>query len=84
MSVGHVARLLEEADIPTLIIAAQPFSFRMKKMTLPRMLITPHPMGRPLGAPGDSQRQRECILAALALLENADQPGSTYDMPGSY
>ncbi len=84
MSVGHVARLLEEVGISTVIIAAQAFSFRMEKMMLPRMVMTPHPMGRPLGAPGDGTRQRDCILAALALLENADQPGSIYDMLGSY
>ena len=84
MSVGHVARLLEEAGIPTVIIAVEAFSFRMEKMTLPRLVKTPHPMGRPLGAPGDKARQRDCLLAALKLLENAKQCGSVYDMPGSY
>ena len=84
MSVGHVARLLEEAGISTVIIAVRAFSFHMEKMILPRMVMTPHPMGRPLGAPGDFQRQRDCILAALELLENAERAGSIYDMPGSY
>jgi len=84
MSVGHVARLLEEAGIPTVIIAVEAFAFRMEKMTLPRLVKTPHPMGRPLGAPGDKVRQRDCLLAAMRLLENAKQGGTIYEMPGSY
>ena len=84
MSVGHVARLLEEAGIPTVIIAVEAFAFRMKKMSLPRLVTTPHPMGRPLGAPGDGKRQRECLMAGLKLLEEAKECGTVYEMPGSY
>lgn len=84
MSVGHVARLLEEAGISTVIIAVKAFSFRMEKMKLPRLVTTPHPMGRPLGAPGDITRQRAGILAALKLLEDAEQGGTVYEMPGTY
>jgi hypothetical protein len=84
MSVGHVARLLEESGIPTVIIAVESFAFRMEKMALPRLIKTPHPMGRPLGAPGDKRRQRDCLLAALNLLEDAKQGGAVYRMPGSY
>lgn len=84
MSVGHVARFLEEAGISTVIIAVKAFAFRMGKMTVPRLVKTPHPMGRPLGAPGDKARQRDCILAALKLLEDAKQGGTVYEMPGTY
>jgi hypothetical protein len=84
MSVGHVARLLEEAGISTVIIAVEAFAFRMEKMMLPRLVKTPHPMGRPMGAPGDNARQRDCLLAALKLLEDANQAGTVYKMPGSY
>lgn len=84
MSVGHVARLLEEAGIPTVIVAVKAFAFRMAKMMLPRLVTTRHPMGRPLGAPGDALRQRDCILAALKLLEDAKQAGTVYEMPGNY
>ena len=84
MSVGHVARLLEAAGVPTVIIAVAAFAFRMEKMMLPRLVKTPHPMGRPLGAPGDRARQRESLLAALKLLEDATACGSVYPMSGSY
>ena len=84
VSVGHVARLLEEAEIPTVIIAARAFRPRMEVMQLPRLLLTPHLMGRPLGAPGDINRQRETILAALDLLQNAKRGGTIVELPGEY
>ncbi len=84
MSVGHVARLLEEAGISTVIIAVKAFAFRMEKMMLPRLVTTLHPLGRPIGAPGDTIRQRDCLLAALKLLEDAKQGGTVYEMPGDY
>ena len=84
MSVGHVARLLEAAGIPTVIIAVQAFQARLKAMTLPRVLLTPHLMGRPLSPPHQEERQREVLLAALQLLEQADQGGTVVTMPGHY
>ena len=84
MSVGHVARLMEAAGIPTVIIAVGAFREQLAQMTIPRLVTTPHLMGRPLGAPGDRQRQRESILAALSLLESATQIGTIYDLPGTY
>ena len=79
---GHVARLLEATGIATVIIAARAFRPRLKNMTLPRVLITPHLMGRPLGAPGARTRQRDVILAALDLLENAQQVGTIVNFSG--
>lgn len=84
MSVGHLARLLEEAGIPTVIIAIRAFMDQLQRMTLPRVLITPHLLGRPLGPPGDNDRQRASILAALDLLENAGQVGAMVELPGRY
>ncbi len=83
MSVGHIARLLEEAGIATVVIAARPFKPRLIPMSLPRLLLTPHPMGRVLGAAGDVERQREVLLAALELLENAEA-GQVVEMSGRY
>ena len=45
-------------------------------MGLPRTVITQHPMGRPLGAPGDEERQRAVLTRALNLL-TADAPTIT-------
>ncbi len=84
MSVGHVARLLEEAGIATVIIAVRAFEVRMRMMTLPRVLLTPHLMGRPLGPPGNEARQLETIAAALKLLEGATAAGTVETLPGGY
>ncbi len=79
MSVGHVARALEEAGIPTVIIAARAFRSRMDPMTLPRVLTTPYMMGRPVGPVGDPKTQRRVVEAALQLLATADRAGTTVD-----
>ncbi|MEM7345305.1 MAG: hypothetical protein AAF485_13785 [Chloroflexota bacterium] len=84
MSVGHVARLLEDVGIATVIISAQAFRPRLEVMTLPRLLLTPHVMGRPVGAPHDQARQRETLLAALDLLETAQAAGTIVELGGSY
>lgn len=69
VSVGHVARLLEEEGIPTVVVAAGAFRDRLEAMKVPRLLATPHWMGRPLGPPGEADTQRETLLEALELLE---------------
>ncbi len=76
---GHLARLLEAAGIAMVIIAAAPFRDRLAAMTPPRVLVTPHLIGRPLGMAGDHERQRKALLAALDLLENASQVGTLVD-----
>jgi len=74
--VGHFARLLESAGIATVIVAAAAFRPRMEPMNLPRLLLTPHLMGRPLGLPGDLQTQRAILQAAFDLLEAAPAGGT--------
>lgn len=76
--------MLEAAGIPTVIIGIQAFRPRLAAMTPPRALITPHPMGRTIGAPGDRERQRQVVLAALDLLETADHAGTIVEFPGTY
>ncbi len=80
MSVGHVARLLEESGIPTVIIAAAPFRDRLEAMSLPRVLVTPTLLGRPVGLPNDVDGQRAVLLAALDLLANAEGNGTIVDL----
>lgn len=75
MSVGHLARLLEEAGIATVIVAVAAFRPRMDIMNLPRLLLTPHLMGRPLGLAGDAEQQSAVLRAALNLLETAKAGG---------
>ena len=81
MSVGHVARLLEAAGIATVIIASRVFEKRMRMMTLPRVLLTPYLMGRPVGPPGNPDAQRASVMAALALLDSAQQAGTVACLP---
>jgi hypothetical protein len=76
--------MLEAGGIATVTVGIQAFRRRMEAMTLPRLLVTPHLLGRTLGAPGDRDRQRTTVLAALALLEQARQPGTVVELPGAY
>ena len=76
VSVGHLARLLEAAGIATVISAARAFRPRLEAMTPPRVLITPHLMGRPLGAPNDREAQQLAVLTALELLQDAKGGGT--------
>lgn len=81
MSVGHVQRAVEEAGIPTVSVYVRSFGHIPELMGLSRSLITRHPMGRPLGAPGDRRRQRAVVEAALALLESPEQTIVEFDQP---
>ncbi len=73
VSVGHVQRAIESAGIPTVGVYVRSFAHIPELMGVARAVITKHPMGRPLGAPGDSERQHSVVLAALALLERGEQ-----------
>ena len=88
MSVGHVARGFEEAGIPTVGVFVRAFAHVAEVMKVPRAVITAHPMGRPLGGPGDRERQRRVIEAALSLVDSASEGGTIVDLdepwrPGS-
>lgn len=79
MSVGHVQRAIEEVGIPTVSVYIRSFGHIPELMGLSRSLITRHPLGRPLGAPGDAKRQRAVVEAALALLESPNQTIVEFD-----
>jgi hypothetical protein len=40
------------------------------------ILLTPNPMGRPLSAPFDAEKQRDVLKAALSIVESATQGGT--------
>lgn len=84
VSVGHLARVLEEAGLATVVIGTSAFRDRLAAMHLPRTVLTRHPMGRPLGAPNDRETQRKVILTALDLLGSASKGGAIVDLPDSY
>jgi hypothetical protein len=80
VSVGHVARGFEEAGIPTVSVFVRAFRHVTEVMKLPRAVITQHPMGRPLGGPGDRERQRTVIEAALGLFDSATAGGTVVEI----
>jgi hypothetical protein len=70
--VGHVQRVFEAAGLPTVGIYIAAFAHVPEGMGVARALITEHPLGRPVGAPGDADRQRAVVSAALELLTSND------------
>jgi hypothetical protein len=46
------------------------------KLQVPRVLVTPHLMGRTIGPVGDRLRQRHVVDAAVQLLQQADRPAT--------
>ncbi len=48
---------------------------------MPRVAAIEHPFGRPYGDVGDAKRQREVLLAALAVFERASEPGYIEHLP---
>ncbi len=76
MSVGHIARLLEDHQIPTIIVASKVFEKQLKAMHLPRVLLTPYMAGRPLGKPFDKTAQKNTVLKGIDLLSEAKENGT--------
>jgi len=68
----------------TVAIFIEAFSHYAAAMQLPRTLVTPHPMGRPLGPPGETKRQLEVVAAALQLVDTATGPGTLVRIGGEY
>ena len=68
----------------TVAVYIEAFAHYAAAMHLPRTLVVPHPMGRPLGPPFDRERQREVIEAALRMVSGptsggyAERPGGGY------
>jgi hypothetical protein len=83
VSVGHVARVVEERGVATVSIFVRAFRHVIDEMELPRAVVTRHPMGRPLGAPGDRDRHRHVVRAALYLLDTA-QERTIVELPEAY
>jgi hypothetical protein len=69
--VGHIARVFEEAGIPSVAFGVQAFKSRMLPMSIPRLVLTPELMGKTLGRPGDNTTQLDYLRTGLDLLENA-------------
>ena len=84
VSVGHVARAFEDAGIPSVIIMSTVFKDRTVPMSHARVLLTPHPMGHPLSALFDVEKQRAVLKAGLDLLEMAVAVGTVVEYSDAY
>ncbi len=79
MSVGHIAREFEAAGMATVVIAVKSFESRVRMMSLPRVLLTPHLLGRPMGNPFDEKGQTDLLKQAIDLFESATANGTVVD-----
>ncbi len=71
---GLIQRAIEAEGIPTVGISLQKDITR--RVRPPRALSVRYPFGHPLGEAFHRHQQRAILMAALALLEQATQPGT--------
>lgn len=76
---GLVARKIEEAGIPT--VTLNMIWVYQQLVGMPRVAAIEHPFGRPFGDVDDVTRQREVLMASLALAGEADRPGHVEQLP---
>jgi D-proline reductase (dithiol) PrdB len=77
--VGLVARVVEEAGIPTVLISTgRDLSAQVKA---PRTVFVNFPMGNPFGRPFDTAQQRMILLDTLRALESVEVGGELIDLP---
>lgn len=74
-----VARDLEEAGIPTVIIGSA--RDIVEHCGVPRFLFTDFPLGNPCGPPYEREAQAAIVAQAIGLLESAAGPRSTVQAP---
>ena len=84
MSVGHVARKAESEGIPTVAVLVRSFRHVAEEMGYPRTVVTRHPMGRPLGPPGDTGTHMKVVETGLELLEEATAGGTIVELEAPY
>ncbi len=79
---GLVARVVEEAGIPTITVSTGRDITALVRP--PRSLFVNHPMGNNFGRPGDTVTQMAILRAALDLAVTATEPGVLIDLPGQW
>lgn len=68
-----LARTLEEAEIPTVLITNMPYW--AERIGVPRVLAVEHPFSCPIGYPGDEEGQLQVLQVALSLFDTCQTPG---------
>jgi hypothetical protein len=77
--VGLVSRVVEEAGIPT--VTLNMIWAYQNIVGMPRVAAIEHPFGRPYGDVGDGATQGAVLDAALAVFEQARDPGHIEHLP---
>ena len=75
-------RAIEEAGIPTIIVAALPPVVR--QTGTPRAVAPLVPMGANAGAPNNPEQQKEIVKASLEQLIEIQTPGKIVPLPFEY
>lgn len=76
---GLIARAVEAAGIPTLVVGAYPDVFEIVKP--PRAVWAKMPFGATFGEPGNVGKQQELLKSALAAFETMYERGSVWQLP---
>jgi len=71
---------LEEQGVPTVSVFIRAFAHVARRLQVPRVLVTPHLMGRTVGPVGNRMQQRKVVEAALRLLVEARAPATRADL----
>jgi D-proline reductase (dithiol) PrdB len=78
-TVGLVARVIEQAGIPTVLVSTGRDLTR--QVLPPRSVFVNFPMGNAFGRPFDKDMQRRILQDALELAEKASAGGTLLDLP---
>lgn len=73
-----LARRIEEAGIPTVVVTMMPAL--AEAVLAPRVVGVEFPFGHPFGMPGDREMQRVVLETALTVLAGAGGPGTRVDV----
>ncbi len=76
---GLVANVVEAAGVPTACLSMIPPLTR--NTGAPRVVGVAHPMGTPMGPPGDAETQRAVLRAALEAAAAMTEPRSSAELP---
>lgn len=76
---GLVARHLEAAGIPTVILGSA--LDIVEHCGVPRFVFTDFPLGNPCGRPEDAEMQRSIVGAGIDLLQSARAPRAVVRTP---
>ena len=78
MNVPVLARWIEAAGIPTVIVTMMPSVAEERRA--PRIVGVEFPFGHPFGTPGDEGMQRPALKLALRVLAGAASFGTRVDL----